>query len=285
MGRSSLVSVTMKIAFGLAVGCLLLGAGAGCLGLDEECHEVKTCGGKTLWACTDYEHGCRWTSSDGQSWSCTGRQRPGRYGDDLVCDDTACKTAAQEAADWCFSQTTGTAPTAWGDIVVSEIMYDPTVVPDELGEWFEIHNPFGSLYDLFGCEIRDRDSSHTIAAHLIVPNGSFRTAAIFASGGGFVPDYTYSGIALANNDADEVSIWCGSTLIDQFAYTASQSAISGHALGVNADNLRVRLAHYPDIADSSDYSCPATSVYNTAGSGSEVIRDYGTPGAANPTCP
>jgi len=285
MRRSFLVSVTTKLASALVVGSLLLGSGAGCLNQDEECHDVRTCGGKTLWACTDYEHGCRYKSSDGQAWSCIGREVPDTYGGHLVCDDTACKTAAQEASDWCFSQTTAARPAAWGDLLVSEIMYDPEVVADELGEWFEIYNPFGSLYDLSGCEIRNRDGAHTIAAHFMIPTGTFRTAANFASGGGFAPDYTYAGITLANGEADEIAIWCGSTLIDQFAYTASQSTTSAHALSVNADKLRTRPAHYPDIADSSNYSCPATNVYNTAGSGSAAIRDYGTPGAANPTCP
>jgi hypothetical protein len=274
MLRSFLVRVTMKLVSGFAAGALLVGVGAGCAPSSEKCWEIKACGSKTLSACTNYESGCRYKSNDGHSWSCTGSKSGN--GETLNCDVPICETAAQEAADWCFSQSAATTPTAAGQLVVTELMYDPDVVGDDAGEWFEIYNRGGSVYDLFGCEIRDRDSSHTIAAHLLIPSEMFRTAANFATGGGFAPDYTYSGITFDNNAADEVSIWCGSTLIDRFAYSPTQASASGHALSVDAD-------HYNATDnDRPDYFCPATSPYNTDSTGS--ISDYGTPGAPNPRC-
>ena len=98
------------------------------------------------------------------------------------------------------------------------------------------------------------------------------------TGGGFVPDYTYSGIKFDNNAADECNIYCGATLIDKFAYSVSLATVSGHAFSLDP-------AHYNavDNDNPADY-CLATAVYNTAMSGTTTIRDYGTPGADNPPC-
>jgi hypothetical protein len=268
-------SRSVRVTMNLACGSLLLGLGmlAGCIDPGEHCGQIRTCGSKTLSSCSsDNGDGSqhRYKSSDGHSWSCTNNS------------GTGCETAAQEAADWCYSQTTAATPAAWGDLLVSELMYNPAVVGDEGGEWFEIHNPFGSLYDLFGCEIRNRNGSHTIASHLLVPRGAFRTAAVFATGGGFAPDYTYSGITFDNDAADEVAISCGVTLIDRLTYSLSQASTSGHAISVNPVSLRTRPAHQDGFDNNSSYSCPATTVYNRDSTG---IQDYGTPGAANPACP
>jgi hypothetical protein len=171
-------------------------------------------------------------------------------------------------------------PTVAGQIVVTELMHDTDVVGDDFGEWFEIYNPDAAVtYDLYGCQIRDLANAHTIVAHLTVPPHAFRTLAIFATGGGFVPDYTYSGIKFDNNAADEVNIYCGSTLIDKFAYSASLASVSGHAFSLDP-------THYSAVDNDNPANyCLAEVVYNMAVSGSNVIRDYGTPGMTNPPCP
>jgi hypothetical protein len=167
-----------------------------------------------------------------------------------------------------------------GQIVVTELMHDTDVVGDDFGEWFEIYNPSDTdSYDLLGCQIRDLANAHTIVAHLTLPPHAFRTLAIFATGGGFVPDYTYSGIKFDNSAADEVNIYCGGTLIDRFAYSASLATVSGHAFSVDP-------AHY-NAADNDNPSnfCLAQMVYNQSTAGTNIIRDYGTPGVSNPNCP
>jgi hypothetical protein len=175
--------------------------------------------------------------------------------------------------------TVAVTPTVAGQIVVTELMHDTDVVSDDFGEWFEIYNPDASAtYDLFGCQIRDSANAHTIDAHLLVPPHVFRTLAIFTTGGGFVPDYTYSGIKFDNDNADSVSIYCGLTLIDKFAYSAAQAAMGGHSFSVDP-------AHYNSV-DNDDPAnfCLATTIYNQATSGSTVVSDYGTPGVTNPPC-
>jgi hypothetical protein len=170
-------------------------------------------------------------------------------------------------------------PTVAGQIVVTELMHDTNVVSDDFGEWFEIYNPdAATTYDLFGCQIRDSANAHTINAHLLAPPNAFRTLAIFSTGGGFVPDYTYSGIKFDNDNADSVSIYCGTTLIDRFSYSAAQAAMGGHSFSVDP-------AHYNSV-DNDDPAnfCLATTIYNQAVSGSNVVSDYGTPGVTNSPC-
>ncbi|HVZ89020.1 MAG TPA: hypothetical protein VHG72_18775, partial [Polyangia bacterium] len=172
-------------------------------------------------------------------------------------------------------------PAVAGQIVVTELMHDTDVVADDFGEWFEIYNPdLAVTYDLFGCQIRDTANVHTITAHLLVPSHAFRTLAIFATGGGFVPDYTYSGIKFDNDNADLVAIYCGPTLIDKFAYTKSQAQTSGHSFSVDP-------AHYNAVDnDNPAYYCDASTIYNQATtSGGKLVADYGSPGVSNPPCP
>jgi hypothetical protein len=172
-------------------------------------------------------------------------------------------------------------PTTAGQIVVTELMHDTDVVADDFGEWFEIYNPGTAVtYDLYGCQIRDTANVHTIVAHLMVPPHAFRTLAIFATGGGFVPDYTYSGIKFDNSNADLVAIYCGPTLIDQFSYTKSQAQTSGHSFSVDP-------AHYNAVDnDNPAYYCDGTSIYDQAtASGGKLVTDYGSPGVSNPPCP
>jgi hypothetical protein len=188
-------------------------------------------------------------------------------------------TAGTTAAGGTGGAIVAVTPTVAGQIVVTELMHDTDVVSDDFGEWFEIYNPDAiGTYDLFGCQIRDSANAHTIDAHLLVPPHVFRTLAIFTTGGGFVPDYTYSGIKFDNDNADSVSIYCGLTLIDKFAYSAAQAAMGGHSFSVDP-------AHYNSV-DNDDPAnfCLATTIYNQATSGSTVVSDYGTPGATNPPC-
>lgn len=254
----------------------------------EECDEIKVCGGKTLYACGIYDQ-CRFKSSDGHSWSCKG---------------TDCETAGTEAADWCLGQglagsdaglrdagspvtdSGGTAdwtgarqPWMSDQIAITELMIHPRVVATEVGQWFEVFNLSPrEAFDLSGCQIRNNKNTHTIAGPLIIPPRAFRTAAVFASGGGFVPDYTYAGITFADALSDEVSIWCGSNLIDRFAYPSSlASTLYGNALSVDP-------SHYGGSAqDRTDY-CLATTPYSSTATADGITYDYGTPGAANPPC-
>lgn len=114
-----------------------------------------------------------------------------------------------------------------GQIVICEIMQNPGDVRDTSGEWFEVFNPGDEAVDINGWTIQDDDGDTHVIANgqpLLVPslgrlvlarNGDHR------QNGGFVADYVYTGINLANG-ADEIEVRNqAGELVDRVAYTGS----------------------------------------------------------------
>ncbi len=116
---------------------------------------------------------------------------------------------------------TGTA----GDIIITEIMQNPSAVYDSDGEWFEVYNTTSADIDINGWYIKDNDTdSHHISngGPLLVPaHGYFVLGrnANSATNGGVAVDYEYSGVDLANG-ADEIVLFAsdGTTEIDRVEY-------------------------------------------------------------------
>ena len=110
-----------------------------------------------------------------------------------------------------------------GDIVINEIMQNPSAVADYKGEWFEIFNTTNSAIDINGWTISDDGSD----SHIINNGGSLIISAlgylvlgrnaVFATNGGVFVDYQYSGIILGNVD-DELTLLDGLLEIDHVAW-------------------------------------------------------------------
>ncbi len=110
-----------------------------------------------------------------------------------------------------------------GDIVITEIMQNPSAVYDSNGEWFEIYNNSDQTIDLNGWTIKDLDTDlHTISQSVIIQPGEYlvlgRNSDVNTNGGVQVA-YQYSGIDLANG-ADEIVLIAadGTTEIDRVEY-------------------------------------------------------------------
>ncbi|MBN1810897.1 MAG: lamin tail domain-containing protein [Anaerolineae bacterium] len=111
-----------------------------------------------------------------------------------------------------------------GDVVINEVVYDPTGTPDGAHEWLELYNTTDSPITITGWVISDSYASDVIPAAVI----SARDFLIIAGGSGFVADYPgYSGSVIElgsyignqlNNDGDRVELWEGSVLIDALSY-------------------------------------------------------------------
>ena len=96
----------------------------------------------------------------------------------------ACRLRVQDSAQLCdcVHQTTvqgiphcafaGLRPPAAGELLISEIMYNPEGVRDDLGEWVEIYNPQGDSLDLDGCTIGDRAFTSDIE-NVVIPGGQY----------------------------------------------------------------------------------------------------------------
>ena len=170
----------------------------------------------------------------------------------------------------------GPTPVQPGDVVINEILQNPSAVADSSGEWFEVTNITTRDIDINGWTIQDNDSdSHVIAngGPLIVPAGGFLVLsnnADTATNGGFTADYEYSGIALANGADEIVLVDTTGTEIDRVEYDGGPV--------------------FPDPTGASmSLSDPAAD--NTIGANwSEATTpfgdgDLGTPGAANTSDP
>jgi len=150
-----------------------------------------------------------------------------------------------------------------GDLLISEVMANPSVVSDANGEWFEIFNASASAIDLNGLILSDDGvDSHTInAGSLLIASGDYVTLgrnADSVTNGGYTADYVYSNFFLLANAGDEIVISEGIAEIARLNYLGS-FVQAGVSMELNSDGT---------------YSA-ATVAY---GSG-----DFGTPGAAGPS--
>ena len=89
------------------------------------------------------------------------------------------------------------------DVIISRVMADPTLVPDDRGEWIELANLGSDSTDLRGWQLRSaHDPGFTIARSLMVPPGE--TVVLGRNGdstmnGGVHVDLVYTGIVLGNS--------------------------------------------------------------------------------------
>jgi predicted extracellular nuclease len=164
---------------------------------------------------------------------------------------------------------------AFAQLVINEIMQNPSAVSDAAGEWFELYNPTASDIDINGWTIEDNDfDSHVISngGPLTVPAGGFLVLgnnADSGTNGGVSVAYQYSGIALANG-ADELVLRDGGlTEIDRVEWDGGP---------VFPDPTGATMALINPTLDNNAGAnwCTASTPFGAG--------DLGTPGAAN-DCP
>ncbi len=169
---------------------------------------------------------------------------------------------------------------AFGQIIITEIIQNPSAVGDSAGEWFELHNAGTSAVDMNGWKIKDDSSTsetHTISKQggLSIPAGGYIVLALNGdsnANGGVTADYDYSAISLGNstdglvltNAADveqDRVVWDnGSTFPDP----------NGASMALKTDGH----GNYLDNSVGANW-CESQNAW--AGS----AGDSGTPGAAN----
>ena len=161
-----------------------------------------------------------------------------------------------------------------GDLVITEIMKNPSAVSDTDGEFFEVYNSSGGSVCLDGLQIWDDGSdSTTVSSTLVIPADSYVVFGLSddsSLNGGVTVDVVYSSVSMANGD-DEIGLGDLSSPIDYVAYTdADFPDTAGTSMALDPSAI--------DAASNDDPAnwCDSTSVF---GSG-----DYGTPGSENPSC-
>ncbi|MCP4808734.1 MAG: lamin tail domain-containing protein [Proteobacteria bacterium] len=168
-----------------------------------------------------------------------------------------------------------------GDLIITEIMQNPSQVDDQYGEWFELFNNAGGTVDLDGLYVYDLGSNDfTVSGELLVEDGEF---VVFgndddtSANGDVDVDYDYSAgsMSLGNSD-DELYLAESSsmaTVIDSVEWDSGATFPDPTGASTSLD---------PSTYDDSDNDdgenwCEATSTFGDG--------DCGTPGSDDDSCP
>jgi hypothetical protein len=172
------------------------------------------------------------------------------------------------------------SPAQVGDLVFSELMINPSVVADELGEWVELYNTASYAIDIQGYRFHDDDfDEYFIDDSMVVPGGTYVVLCADtnpSSNGGVTCDGPFkrkSADALAlGNGTDEVILSRDDGVVIDSVYYDSDWFTVSVAIGVDPEYLSA------DNNDSASNWCDQTTVMTSGG-------EPGTPGRSNDPCP
>lgn len=159
-----------------------------------------------------------------------------------------------------------------GDVIITEIMYNPDSVSDSKGEWFEIYNKQSFDISLKGWSISDYGSDYFVIdedliilseEHIVLcKNNDIET------NGGIECDLEYNSFTLGNSD-DEIVLMIEDDIIDGVLYD-EWSDNAGYSAQLSSD-------FYDSVEnDDGENWCNALISYGDG--------DYGTPGEMNKLC-
>ena len=167
---------------------------------------------------------------------------------------------------------------AYGDILITEIMPDPSALSDTEGEWFEIYNNSSRIINLQNLVLeRDDINSHVISDSIELTPGEYYVMSRSETATDAVNNYIYgTAITLSNTGAvlsiyNEDSETGPGVLIFSVDYGgANFPSTSGASISLNPNFLDAAYAVL------GPYWCTSTSSCNTG--------DLGTPGLGNDLC-
>jgi hypothetical protein len=167
-----------------------------------------------------------------------------------------------------------------GDIIITEILYDSSDVPDEQFEWFEVFNPTDIPINMRSWLLRDQPTSAQDIAvvnnDVIVPAGGFAVLCRTLSAnlnGGVVCDYEYGHFNLTNT-ADELILDFNGVIVDEVWYDENNGWPRATSGSLNLDPNAFLL----DNNDPNNW-CNSPAISPEIPNGDEA-----TPGAPNVGC-
>jgi len=165
----------------------------------------------------------------------------------------------------------------YGDLLITEIMYDPSALSDTEGEWFEIYNNSDQEINLQNLILgRDETNWHTINDSIVLQPGDYFVFMRTALASDAANSYVYGTAITLSNTGAVLSIYGEGTetspgeLIFSVGYGAGFPSGTGASICLNPTLMN------PADAVLGTSWCKSTSVYNTG--------DLGTPGSANDAC-
>ncbi len=168
-------------------------------------------------------------------------------------------------------------PILYGDLLITEIMYNPAAITDTEGEWFEIYNASLQPIDLFQVVIKKgSEVQHVINEHVILNAGEHLVLArnINATS---LSGYIYgSSLSLTNSGDDIILANYGDNGTNGSAICSVNFGSSGFP-DANGASLNLDPGAYDvEMAKSGINWCLSSSIYDTG--------DLGTPGGMNDPC-
>jgi len=200
--------------------------------------------------------------------------------EDAAPRDASAADGAQDTSAPPPVDASGVPQAAAGDIVISEVLFDPSGAEPE-SEWIEIGCRATSARTLRGLTLEDgAGRTHVITTDVVVSPGKFvvlaRTRASALAQGIAAADIGYeygaglgasAGVILANGSSGAISILSGATALVRVPYGTFNTGASGAS-------IEQKLTAAPGVAVAADY-CVSTTPFGT---------QLGTPGRA-PVCP
>ncbi|HJL75165.1 MAG TPA: lamin tail domain-containing protein, partial [Candidatus Marinimicrobia bacterium] len=123
------------------------------------------------------------------------------------------------------------------NIVVTEVMVNPSAVSDTYGEWFEIYNNDTISIDLAGWRIADSvDDLHeiqTVSIELYINPGDYLVLGRNVDNtvnGGYTADYGYSSFQLSNSEDEIFLVDNENRIVDEIEYNSSFPYSSGASM-------------------------------------------------------
>ncbi len=172
----------------------------------------------------------------------------------------------------CLAACAMVAGTAGADLVITEIMQNPSAVSDGDGEYFEVYNSGGAAVNMNGYTIVDNDfDDFVVAGDLFVPADDyvvFGKSDVDSTNGGVPVDYVFGSSMTLANGGDEVVI------LDADSLEVDRVEWDGGPLFPDPNGASMNLGCY--LADNNDGSNWFEATLETYGDG-----DFGTPGADN----
>ena len=165
---------------------------------------------------------------------------------------------------------------AEGDLLITEVMFNPQAVIDPYGEWIELYNTTRRTITLNGLTFSSSDGASfrilSSDALTIAPGAYFvlATSDDTAANGLVEADYVYTGLSLSN-EGDDLALYADSTLVQYIAWDAVAANASVGA------SYMVDPGHYGETDQA--YWCAATSPW-----GFDPGGDKGSPGLTNELC-
>lgn len=156
-----------------------------------------------------------------------------------------------------------------GELVITEVMANPKLLPDTDGEWFEVLA--NASVDLNGVNVLLGTSKSTISPPDCVRLAAGEYAVLAGSSDAGVPNVRATFTVSLTNSGFILSLFSGDAGIDSATVPAALDGISWQ--------LDPAKTNATDNDDPLNF-CRATTRFGDPDAG-----DYGSPGAANPACP